>query len=282
MPRASTSCPSRSPQACGSRGPGLDAPIDRFGEAIAAAVGDASDPAEVMASLAFADLWLATACAAGLRPALDELDRILASLRPTLGRMGAGAELIDELIQGLRTHLLVATPDRPARVAGYRGRGDLRSWLKVALVRDAVRALRRGSTTTDDDELDALMDPAGDPELVAMRSSYRAAFRDAFARALACLTARDRNLLRHHLIDGLAIDEIGALYRVHRSTAARWLVRIREQLHVATRAELMNALAVSPHELDSVLRLIRSQLDASIARGLGPQGAQVGVDEERS
>ena len=42
------------------------------------------------------------------------------------------------------------------------------------------------------------------------------------AEAFAALESRERNLLRYALGDGLSVDAIGTLYRVHRATAARW------------------------------------------------------------
>lgn len=249
--------------------PSIDVAPGELGEAFGQAVVDAADPVAAIRALHAGDLWLAAGCAAGHRGALAELERILASLRPTLARMGATAVMIDDLLQIHRTRLLSGTEDHPPRIRGYRGRGDLRSWLKVALVRDAVRALRRDDHIShDDDEIERLMDPHGDAELQAMKDAYRDRFRTAFTQALAELEPRDRNVLRYHLLDGLAIDDIGAIYRVHRATAARWLVKIREELYERTRAELMRSLALTPSEIDSVLRLIRSRLDASIARGL--------------
>jgi RNA polymerase sigma-70 factor, ECF subfamily len=239
-----------------------------FATALGVAVGDADDPVAAIANVHAGDLWLATACAAEDRAAIGELDRTLATLRPTLAKMGASRETVDELLQEICTRLLVAAPDRPPRIRGYRGRSDLRSWLKVAAVRDAVRMLRRERTPNDPDELDVLMDSGSDPELQALADEYRVAFRAAFSLALSELPARDRNLLRYHLLDELTIDDIGAIHRVHRATAARWLVRIREHLYVATRSEIMRTLALSPREIDSMLRLIRSRLDASVARGL--------------
>ncbi len=246
-----------------------------FAAALGASVGDHDDVAAAIAAIArinLGDLWLACACAKGQRAALDQLDALLASLRPTLARVGLDAGAIDELLQQHRARLLVHERERPPRILAFRGHGDLRSWLKVALVREALRSQRRGAAADagDDDELEHLMSPGPDPELAAMLATYRAGFREAFGRALARLPPRDRNVLRYHLLEELAIDDIGAIYRVHRATAARWLVRIREQLHDDTRSELRATLALAEHELDSVLRLLRSQLDASIARGLAP------------
>ena len=36
------------------------------------------------------------------------------------------------------------------------------------------------------------------------------------------LSAQERTVLRLHVLDGLGTDEIGALYKVHRTTVARW------------------------------------------------------------
>ncbi len=248
--------------------PTIAAPPIDFATALGNAVGDADDPVAAIASVHTGDLWLATACAAEDRAAIGELDRTLATLRPTLAKMGASRETVDELLQEICTRLLVAAPDRPPRIRGYRGRSDLRSWLKVAAVRDAVRMLRRERVPNDPDELDVLMDSGSDPELQVLADGYRQAFRAAFAHALSGLPPRDRNLLRYHLLDELTIDDIGAIHRVHRATAARWLVKIRENLYEATRSEIMRSLALSPNEIDSMLRLIRSRLDASVARGL--------------
>jgi hypothetical protein len=57
---------------------------------------------------------------------------------------------------------------------------------------------------------------------------------------------------------------------VHRATAARWIAKLVEKLLEDTRARLQVALDLDASELDSVLRLIQSCLDASIGRALSP------------
>ena len=41
-----------------------------------------------------------------------------------------------------------------------------------------------------------------------------------------------------HLLDGLGIDQLASLHKIHRATAARWLTRVREELARRTRALL--------------------------------------------
>jgi RNA polymerase sigma-70 factor (ECF subfamily) len=252
--------------------PDCNVPLDEFATVLGVVAHAADDPASALASLHAADLWLATACAAGIRPALDELDRRLHALRPTLRRVGLSDANLDDFLQDTRLRLVASASDRPARILSYQGRAELRAWLKVVVVRDAVRAVRRAADgTSPRDEIDVLMDPSTDPELAAMKDRYAQSFRSAFEHALAQLSALDRNLLRHHLVDGLTIDDLGAMHRVHRATAARWLVRIREQLYRHTRQQMMIELATSGHDFESVLRLIRSRMEASIARHLQPE-----------
>ena len=66
----------------------------------------------------------------------------------------------------------------------------------------------------------------------------------------------------------LSIDAIGAAFGVHRATAARWLLRAREALVAQTRARLASRLSMTVTEIDSVIELVQSRLDASVVRYL--------------
>jgi RNA polymerase sigma-70 factor (ECF subfamily) len=210
------------------------------------------------------DLYLACACAGGDPAAIAALDRdFLATLDPALGRLGDDA-FIAEVKQTLREKLLVAPAGGRPRIADYAGTGNLRGWLKVAAVRTAISLRRREHPA---EPLDGPLDvaaPDADPELRFLQEKYRAEFRAAFTEAAARLSSRDRNVLRYQALDGLSIDEIGALYGVHRATAARWIGRARELLVAGTRKALQARLGVDRDELDSVMRLIESRLDLSL------------------
>jgi RNA polymerase sigma-70 factor (ECF subfamily) len=56
---------------------------------------------------------------------------------------------------------------------------------------------------------------------------------------------------------------------VHRVTAFRWLEKAKEQLVKGTLELLRQRLKLPADELDSVLRMIRSQIHLSIVRQLG-------------
>jgi RNA polymerase sigma-70 factor (ECF subfamily) len=130
-----------------------------------------------------------------------------------------------------------------------------------------LRWSRRGTPSTGDALLHSLV-TSGDPELENAKAHYVEQFKQAFSAALRGLPARDRTLLRQHVIDGLTIDQLGALYHVHRATAARGLERARRAVLAATRARLSATLQVRTGELDSILRLIRSRIEVTL-RWLG-------------
>jgi RNA polymerase sigma-70 factor (ECF subfamily) len=177
---------------------------------------------------------------------------------------------LDELKQVLRNELFVARAKSPPGISRYAGTGDLRAWLRVTAVRAALKILRKDKRHAPAGDEAMLKDLAGDddPELSHMKRIYRPAFREAFQEALESLTAREQNLLRLHVVDRLSIDELGALYQVHRATAARWVERARETLVKGVRARFMKRVRVSGTECDSILRLVQSQLDATIRRRL--------------
>ena len=249
------------------------------------------DADEALEGLRPADLWLACACACGDAAAIGAFDRAyMREVDIALARMRIPAPRASDVKQLVRQRLFVT--DEPLTIGGvtlhgkireYAGRGDLRRWVRSVAVRTCLNELRKGKheVLTDDDQLIAQHTVGGDdPELAYMKRTYAAQFKAAFAEALAGLGPREQTLLRYHHVDGLNIDEIGAIYRVHRVTAFRWLEKAKEQL-VARTLELLRAqLKLTSKELDSVLRLIRSQIHLSLVRQLGGPADKVEDDIE--
>jgi RNA polymerase sigma-70 factor (ECF subfamily) len=112
--------------------------------------------------------------------------------------------------------------------------------------------------------LEALPSPGDDLELDFLKRKYGAEFKAALAEAFGSLTPRDRNLLRQFFGQGLTVDEMAPLYRVHRATVARWIAKSRDTLVQRTRDALVQRLNAPASEVASLLRLIRSELDASL------------------
>jgi RNA polymerase sigma-70 factor (ECF subfamily) len=194
-----------------------------------------------------------------------QIDRAIARLRlaPTVA---------DDVKSSLRERLFVGTVDDPALVSQYAGRGDLGSWVRSIAVRAALKAVRKERLVDTLDEDARLLTPETSPELDYLKKLYAAEVKAALTSALSSLTPRERNVLRQHYLDGLHIDSLGALYRVHRATVARWIASARETLLTSMRETLAHRLAVPDTTLDSVLQLARSELDISLSRLLrGPE-----------
>jgi RNA polymerase sigma-70 factor (ECF subfamily) len=66
----------------------------------------------------------------------------------------------------------------------------------------------------------------------------------------------------------MSIDEVGVAFGVHRATAARWLNRARAALVTATHQKLAARLDLPVEQIESVIRLVQSKLDASVIRYL--------------
>jgi RNA polymerase sigma-70 factor (ECF subfamily) len=229
--------------------------------------------AEALETARVEDLWAACACATGDGKAIAAVEsRYFPDVDAALGKMGLSADRIGEVKQGLRRLLFVGDPDAGTapRITEYRGTGDLRAWLRVTAMRAALKLLRKEARETPTD--DALLEARAqqdDPELAYMKAAYRAAFKKAFQEALDSLDAQERTLLKQQIVDGLGIDELGSLYQVHRATAARWLQSAREKLLTRTRRTFMINARISSDECESIMRMVRSQLDVSLHRRLG-------------
>jgi len=225
---------------------------------------------EALAALRASDLYLACGCARGDPGALRAFgDKVLSQVPRFLAGLAASRSRCDEVAQELRAELLVRSPGAIPRIADYSGRGDLASWLRVVAIRSALR-LRREQTKLAGDPESAgrpIFDPV-DPELDYLKLRYRADYERAFQGALSKLSKRERLYLRLHYVDGLSLDKLGGLYRVHRSTIARRLAAHRQKLYETTRELLRERLRVSDSEFESLLALVRSQLAVSIRGAL--------------
>ena len=186
--------------------------------------------------------------------------------------IAAGRKLpdsVDEVMQGLRAQLLLPGRDGGLPgIAGFRGRGALGAWLSVSAVRAACKQLERGKNERSDGDaaLQRLSAPARNVEEQYTRAWSRDAFERAFVAAMAQLTAREKTLLRLHYLDGVTIDQLGAVYRTHRATAARWLASARQRLLDRTRAALIAELQIPLADCDSIIAAAQSQLELTLHR----------------
>lgn len=214
------------------------------------------------------DLFLAVAALAGDPHALRTLDALLTEVAPVLRRVILDHEISD-VTQELQARMVLGRNRAPPTLATFAGKGPLRAWVRVALLRAGLDRRRK----PDDTALDEIAwlahggEPT-DPTVDAMRRSAGPTVRVAFEAALARLTPRERLLLRQHLLDGLAPPELATIYGVHRVTAFRWLAAIRQQVLADVRTTVERELKLDTNALDSLMRDMRASVVPTVERML--------------
>ncbi len=215
----------------------------------------------------FGDLYLACACSTGEAHALAAFEAAaVPQIRSALARLRLDATAVDETLQLVRRDLF--TGEAP-KILAYGGQGDLFGWTKVVATRIALKLGRKTKREVSSDEViaqDASSD--GDPEMMLLRAHYKHAFQDAVAQAIAALEPRDAMLIKQNTVDGLSIDDLAQIHRIHRATAARWLQKARETLIEGIRETFRSSSKLTPTECESVLRLVQSRFDVTLRRHL--------------
>lgn len=220
--------------------------------------------------LAVDDLYLAVAATQGAKGAAEAFEkRCGPQIDAALRRFASQGDALRDIRADLHERLLVGSERRPPRIVEYQGRGSLPRWTRAVATRIALDRLRgRGRLehpTTNAAMLERL-DEQGDLEFRYLREHYRDAAKAAFHRAVDDLDASEKRLLREHLIFGLSTSRLARLHGVHKSTAARRLASARQALIDGVHRHIADRLSVDDAELRSVLKLVSSQLDVSLAR----------------
>lgn len=230
------------------------------------------DALEALPELRVGDLLLARACVAGDAKAIAAFERLCRpEIDGALARLSGSRELREDIEQTLRERLLVGTADRPPRLVEFGGHSKLTRWVRVVVSRLAID-LARGRGRLEDPTSDAALldrlDAPEAPEVGLLRSRYGADFKAALEAAVGTLSPRDSRLLRDHLVFDLSTARLAKLHGASKSSVARWIASAREHVATEVRAALRERYG-DTEELHSVLRLVRSDLQLSLARILG-------------
>jgi RNA polymerase sigma-70 factor (ECF subfamily) len=228
-----------------------------------------SDLAAALAAAPAADLALAAACVAQEPTAHGAFESVLDEVDAAGASTGALPDQIQEVKQLLRVQLLVAKDGKPPGIAGYRGKGSLRGWVRITATRELIRhKKKRTREVSFSQSLERYLTSGVDPALEQLKAEYRSELALAIEEAIGDLSPEDRTLLRQAIVDEMSIDAIGAAFGVHRATAARWLNRARGALVAATHHRLAARLRMPVEQIESVIRLVQSRLEASVIRYL--------------
>ena len=227
-------------------------PLDREGFVEHLAHLGAAHPPERRGELHAGDLAIAYACAHQDRAALQAFEAIyIPALRGTLLGRGYGATQVDDLLQEIRERFLIGTPEAPAKLLAYGGRGPLGAWLRVAALRLMLTNDRRNWREVPLEDAMIVRATTNDDPL---REERIALLRVALREAITELTGRQRAVMRLYYSDEIGVEELGRMYRVHASTISRWLAQARVEIMARTRSALTRVVVSSPSAVESLLK----------------------------
>ncbi len=268
------------------RWPGVNLAAEQFGGYLGRLASDTEPGADADAIAAalrswnLADLYLAAACVSGIESALCLFDEhILRQVPAFIMRLRLSPAQVDEVRQALREKLLFGDGGSEPKIASYKGQASLASFVRVAAVRAALNLRRSKDEQLQPDGGDrlaqVLASAKGDPELEYIRSRYRDEFLAAMRTAFTTLADEQRNILHMYFVEGLNTRQLAKLFQVNATTASRWVAGARAHIGETARRLLREQLHVTDAELQSIYRVLHSQLDLSI-RALLQHSAQEG------
>ena len=240
----------------------------RFVTHWAAQLARAGDVGTAIDQLHLSDLYLAFACSEGDPGAMRAFGTLLNSVAGAVRSVDGAPSFVDEILQRLRTRVLVAEDGRAARILDYAGRGSLENWLRAGALRLALNArrdARRGPEPLPEPSIWEPAAPTVERTLELLRGRYAAEFGRALREAFGSLEPGERNVLRMHFLEGMSLNQIAAMYQVNKSTISRRMAKARELLLERTRDQLERKLDLPPPELDSLLEQLGPKLDLSLS-----------------
>ena len=247
--------------------PDVALPDEPFVQHLGDRVRPDEDPSAALTALKTTDLYLACAAARGDAAAIAAFEQtLLARVGQFIARVETSPHFVAEVTQALRIKLFVGT-DGHGRLSQYSGRGALDSWVCAAALRTAydLRRAENRHAHDHDGDLDVLA-ASEDAELELLRARYRDDFRAALRDGISALDTRARTLLRLYFLERLTMEQIGTIYRVHETTALRWVAQARETVIERVRATIKQKLQLSASECEELMGLLSSRLDVTVRR----------------
>lgn len=250
------------------RRPQVDLPFEVFARHVGPLLPESSHEEE--GGLNVEELYLACACVEQVPGAHEALERdYLAILPARLSHLRLSATVMDEVCQKVREHLLVGSPKAGPKLAGYKGKGSLLTWMQVMATRMARRLTPPAQTAPEETGPEALPMPEPDAEFALIRRHYRRDFQHALSDAFAALSAEQRFLLQLHFMEGVPTTRMAPLFGKDQATISRWLKAARARVYEETKRLLLERLRLSSREFESLTNAIRSNFDVSLSQLLG-------------
>jgi RNA polymerase sigma-70 factor (ECF subfamily) len=256
--------------------------IDRAAFQARLLAGSGIDPRSATAAAARAlyrlhasDLYLACACTLGSAPALAEFSaHYLSRVEHYLSRFRGTVIRAEDVRRELEDRLLFGRGGGRGRIGQYTGRGALERFVATA-ARNTARSLLRARGHEDAGAWEGAASRLTSPPYSTRNvfaSRYGTAIAEALLGALATLDARQRTVLRLHLVQSMTLTRIAQTLCVHQSTISRRFHGAIRAVHAHVRRRLRDEHGVSDADLGSIIDELSEQLDLSLAQALRDEG----------
>ena len=213
------------------------------------------------------DLFLACASLEGVAGARELLEtHALADAPKAARRVAKEDHLVEEVVADLRLALLSPIGDKAPLLTRYQGRGPLKSFVLVLATRRTLdRKRRQREVPTDRPDTGVLSKSFVDG---GERQRLGEEFLVVFKKHLDRLPARERSVLRDHVVKGVTLDTLARTHGAHRATVARWIASAKQAVFDATRAELSERKSWGSDTFQSFARQA-VDIDATLSTFLG-------------
>jgi RNA polymerase sigma-70 factor, ECF subfamily len=215
-----------------------------------------------------ADVFLACACCHKAPGALKCFhDQLFSVVALAARRFDDSPTFADEVYQHLCELLFVDGPNRPGRMVSYNGSGALAGFVTTAARRIALRMAASTARFQGEEALVAQFSRLQEQETAYLRREHQETFNRALALALRQLPRRERLILRMNLVERVSTTAIATMYKVSQPTVSRWIQRSAQTIFARVKELVCDELEIDTRELQSLLMLVRSQIEITISQG---------------
>jgi RNA polymerase sigma-70 factor (ECF subfamily) len=223
-----------------------------------------------IAAETLADLFLACACLHDVPGALRAFrERMFPVVRLASRPFDESEAFAEEVFQQLSGSLFVSQIPGQGKIIRYQGQGALAGFVATAARRIALRLSTNAARFDGEAELVHHFSQFDEQEVSLLKLRYRDTFNRALAVALRGLPSRERLVLRMNLVERVSTTRIAAIYRVSQPTVSRWIHRSAKNIFAAVKNLVCDELAIDTRELESLLLLVRSQIEITISQATG-------------
>ena len=229
----------------------------------------------LLSQLRWKELYLTTACAAGNEAAWTIFqaqygDIILKAALRCAENVNEGHEIADSFLSDLFLPSQMGLTEGEKKIEQYSGMGSLEGWIKVVIARKAIDRIRAHKKQVSIEDLEVefpSLDLSTQADSSMQDNDQQRALQMVQAglnEALRRLDPQQKMILQLYYLQDVTLKEIGALLRVHESTAFRMLDRLKTQLLAALSEHLQEKYKVRRKEVRHLICLARSHIELDL------------------